>query len=117
MLSMQLLLVIILCAVAFVAPLQHCVEIIAVLFLVGSFLAATHDMAIDGYYMEALDNEGQSKFVYAHWCGDADVEKQIKEETGGVTIRNIPVDQPEEPGECIRTGRPSKQRVLFARAY
>ncbi len=61
--------------------------------------------------------EGESKFVYAHWCGDAEVEKQIKEETGGVTIRNIPLDQPEEPGECIRTGRPSPQRVLFARAY
>jgi prolyl-tRNA synthetase len=61
--------------------------------------------------------EGQSKFVYAHWCGDAEVEKQIKEETGGVTIRNIPLDQPEEPGECIRSGRPSKQRVLFSRAY
>jgi prolyl-tRNA synthetase len=61
--------------------------------------------------------EGQSKFVYAHWCGDAEVEKQIKEETGGVTIRNIPVDQPAEPGKCIRTGRPSAQRVLFARAY
>ncbi len=63
MLSMQFLLILILCAVAFVAPLQHCVEIIAVLFLVGAFLAATHDMAIDGYYMEALDNEGQSRFV------------------------------------------------------
>ena len=61
--------------------------------------------------------EGQSKFVYAHWCGDAEVEKQIKEETGGVTIRNIPLDPSAEPGECIRTGRPSTQRVLFARAY
>jgi prolyl-tRNA synthetase len=64
-----------------------------------------------------LFREGKSRFVYAHWCGDAEVEKQIKEETGGVTIRNLPLDQPEEPGECIRTGRPSKQRVLFARAY
>ena len=32
----------------------------------------------------------ESKFVYAHWCGDAEVEKQIKDETGGVTIRNLP---------------------------
>jgi len=63
MLSMQLLLVLIFCAVAFVAPLHHCMKIIAVLFLVGAFLAATHDMAIDGYYMEALDNEGQSRFI------------------------------------------------------
>jgi len=61
--------------------------------------------------------EGQSKFVYAHWCGDPEVEKQIKEETGGVTIRNLPTDQPAEPGACIRSGRPSERRVLFARAY
>ena len=63
MLTMQLLLLIILCTVAVVAPLDGGVEIIAVLFLAGAFLAATHDMAIDGYYMEALDKEGQSRFV------------------------------------------------------
>jgi prolyl-tRNA synthetase len=61
--------------------------------------------------------EGESRFVYAHWCGDAAVEKQIKEETGGVTIRNLPSDGPVEPGACVRTGRPSPRRVLFARAY
>ncbi len=61
--------------------------------------------------------EGRSSFVYAHWCGDAEVERQIKEETGGVTIRNVPLDTQPEPGRCIRTGRPSTGRVLFARAY
>ena len=45
------------------APLPIGVTIIATLFFVGSFLAATHDMAIDGYYMEALDKEGQARFV------------------------------------------------------
>lgn len=63
MLCMQCLLVLGLFLVAFSAPLVHGVAIVAVLFLVGSFLSATHDMAIDGYYMEALDKEGQSKFV------------------------------------------------------
>ena len=66
---------------------------------------------------KALFPEGKSRFVYAHWCGDPAVEKQIKDETGGVTIRCIPLDAEAEPGKCIRTGRPSPRRVLFARAY
>ena len=45
------------------APLSFNVPAIAALFFVGSILAATHDIAIDGYYMEALDKEGQAKFV------------------------------------------------------
>jgi PAT family beta-lactamase induction signal transducer AmpG len=48
---------------ALFAPLSFGVRAIAILFLVGSFLAATHDIAIDGYYMEALDSEGQAQFV------------------------------------------------------
>jgi len=63
MLSMQFMLILLLCAVAFIAPLSRGVMIIAILFFAGAFLAATHDMAIDGYYMEALDKEGQSRFV------------------------------------------------------
>ncbi|MBW1828792.1 MAG: MFS transporter [Deltaproteobacteria bacterium] len=63
MLSMQLMLILVFSVVAFVAPLERGVEIIAILFFAGAFLAATHDMAIDGYYMEALDKEDQSRFV------------------------------------------------------
>ena len=63
MLSAQFLLVVIVCAVAFVTPLPEGIRIIAILFFVGSFIAATHDIAIDGYYMEALDEKGQAKFV------------------------------------------------------
>jgi len=63
MLSMQFMLILVFCAVAFIVPLCRGVMIIAILFFVGAFLAATHDMAIDGYYMEALDKEGQSRFV------------------------------------------------------
>ena len=55
-------------------------------------------------------------FVLAHWSGDPEVEKQIKEETGA-TIRCIPFEQDMEEGECVKSGKKSKRRVLFARAY
>lgn len=55
-------------------------------------------------------------FVLAHWSGDADVEAKIKEETNA-TIRCIPFDQPEEKGTCIKSGKPSSKRVVFAKAY
>ena len=63
MLLMQSLLFVMVIAAAFIAPLSEGVRIIAILFFVGSFVAATHDIAIDGYYMEALDEKGQAKFV------------------------------------------------------
>ncbi|MEX0806259.1 MAG: proline--tRNA ligase [Patescibacteria group bacterium] len=56
------------------------------------------------------------KFVLAHWCGDAEAEEKIKEETKA-TIRCVPFDQPEEKGRCILTKKPSKRRVLFAQSY
>jgi prolyl-tRNA synthetase len=56
------------------------------------------------------------KFVYAHWDGTAETEKMIKEETGA-TIRCIPLASKEEDGVCIKTGKSSKKRVLFAKAY
>ena len=63
MLAMQSLLVFLIMVVAFLSPLPGGVRIIAILFFAGSFIAATHDMAIDGYYMEALDQKGQARFV------------------------------------------------------
>jgi prolyl-tRNA synthetase len=65
--------------------------------------------------MAALLREHKG-FVSAPWCGDAECEAAIKAETMA-TIRNLPHDAPEEPGACVRDGRPSRQRVLFARAY
>ncbi len=56
------------------------------------------------------------KFVLAHWCGDAGMEAQIKEETGA-TIRCIPFDAKDEEGACIKSGKPSPRRVVFAKAY
>ncbi len=55
-------------------------------------------------------------FIYAHWDGTPETETLIKDETKA-TIRCIPFDNPLEEGKCIRTGKPSTQRVLFARSY
>lgn len=55
-------------------------------------------------------------FVYAHWCGSADCETKVKEETKA-TIRNIPLNQKEERGKCIFCGNSSNRRVIFAKAY
>jgi prolyl-tRNA synthetase len=62
---------------------------------------------------------GGSKFVYAHWDGTTETELAIKNETKA-TIRCLPSagDGPApEPGNCVRTGRPSERRVLFAKNY
>lgn len=55
-------------------------------------------------------------FISAHWDGSPETEELIKEKTRA-TIRCIPLDNPAEEGKCILTGKPSSQRVLFARAY
>lgn len=55
-------------------------------------------------------------FVYAHWDGTSETENKIKDLTKA-TIRCIPIDNPQEDGKCIFTGNPSKERVLFAKAY
>jgi len=60
--------------------------------------------------------ETKGGFVSAHWDGTTETEELIKEKTKA-TIRCIPFDNPQEDGTCILTGKPSKERVLFARAY
>jgi prolyl-tRNA synthetase len=59
--------------------------------------------------------EGEGGFALAHWNGSAEVEAKIKQDLS-VTIRCIPFDK-SEPGICIFTGEPSKQMVVFAKAY
>ncbi len=61
-----------------------------------------------------LDTKGG--FILAHWDGTAETEEAIKDKTKA-TIRCIPLDTVEEEGKCIFSGKPSHQRVLFARAY
>ena len=65
-------------------------------------------------FQAILDN--QKGFISAHWDGTTETELKIKE-ISKATIRCIPLDNPQEDGVCILTGKPSTQRVLFARAY
>jgi prolyl-tRNA synthetase len=65
-------------------------------------------------FVDILENQGG--FVSAHWDGTAETEERIKEKTKA-TIRCIPFNNPQQDGKCILTGKPSKERVLFARAY
>ncbi len=65
-------------------------------------------------FVKILDEQGG--FVSAHWDGTAETEDSIKEKAKA-TIRCIPLNNLQEEGKCILTGAPSKERVLFARAY
>jgi prolyl-tRNA synthetase len=60
--------------------------------------------------------DGKTGFISAHWDGTSETELKIKEETKA-TIRCIPLENKLEEGICIYSGKPSIQRVLFARAY
>ena len=65
-------------------------------------------------FNDLLDNKGG--FVLAHWDGTSETEQEIKEKTKA-TIRLIPMDGKTEEGKCILSGKPSNQRVVFARSY
>jgi prolyl-tRNA synthetase len=74
--------------------------------------------AVDTYeeFKVAIEEGG---FILAHWDGTAETEARVKEETKA-TIRCIPLEAvagTAGEGKCMVTGRPSKQRVIFARAY
>ena len=65
-------------------------------------------------FVDVIENKGG--FVSAHWDGTAETEETIKEKTKA-TIRCIPLNNPQEEGKCVYSGKASKERVLFARAY
>ncbi len=65
-------------------------------------------------FKEVIQNKGG--FVSAHWDGTSETEDKIKGETKA-TIRCIPLESEQEEGKCVYSGKPSKQRVLFALAY
>ena len=75
-----------------------------------------HITAVDDYvsFKNLLEEKGG--FISAHWDGTAETEEKIKNETKA-TIRCIPIEQFKEEGVCIYSGKPSRQRVLFAKAY
>jgi prolyl-tRNA synthetase len=76
----------------------------------------THDAK--GY--EELKKAVETGFAFSHWCGSAECEARIKEETRA-TMRCIPMDQdnerPAHEGICVYCGKPASQRAIFARAY
>ena len=65
-------------------------------------------------FCDIIENRGG--FVMAHWDGTSETEEKIKDLTKA-TIRVLPFNAPEEEGKCILSGKPSRRRVLFARAY
>jgi prolyl-tRNA synthetase len=75
-----------------------------------------HTTKVDSYeeFKQVLETKGG--FVLAHWDGTPETEDRIKEETKA-TIRCIALNTPEEDGVDMITGKPSKQRVYFAKAY
>ena len=70
---------------------------------------------VDSYeeFKEKIEEGG---FILAHWDGTPETEEKIKEETKA-TIRCIPLEGDKTPGVCMVTGKPSAQRVIFARSY
>ena len=64
-------------------------------------------------FKELIEKGG---FVYAHWDGTSETEEIIKNDTKA-TIRCIPENSEINEGKCILSGKKSKQRVLFAKAY
>jgi prolyl-tRNA synthetase len=94
--------------------------------------SALHDKALgfrksnthDARTYEDLKKAVESGFAYSGWCGSADCEGKIKEETRA-TMRCIPIDQDavlgagtgSGAGTCVACGKPAAERAIFARAY
>lgn len=76
---------------------------------------ASATKSVDSYdeFKVAIEQGG---FILAHWDGTPETEEKIKAETKA-TIRCIPLEGDKTPGVCMVTGKPSVQRVVFARAY
>jgi len=74
----------------------------------------THQTDSYDEFKDIINNKGG--FVSAHWDGTLETENIIKNETKA-TIRCIPNDGEKEAGKCMVTGKPSLQRVLFAKSY
>ncbi len=76
----------------------------------------SHITKVDDFeeFKQVLESKGG--FISAHWDGTSETEEKIKELTKA-TIRCIPYNVDKESGQCIYTGNPSTERVLFAKAY
>ncbi len=65
---------------------------------------------------EELKAAVETGLARAFWCGSAECEARIKEETKA-TMRCIPLDQPEGRGACILCGEPASEKGIFGKAY
>ena len=70
---------------------------------------------VDSYdeFKERVDGGG---FFLCHWDGTTETEEKIQNETKA-TIRNLPLEAPDDPGQCMVTGNPSAHRVIISKAY
>lgn len=75
---------------------------------------ATSEVETYDEFKKVLEEKGG--FIYAHWDGTEETEELVKNETKA-TIRCIPLKTDGKEGKCMVTGKPSKQKVLFARSY
>ena len=74
--------------------------------------AHTMEPADYGEFKKAVE----TGFAFAWWCGSADCEAKVKEETKA-TMRCIPLEQPGGSGQCVLCGKLSHEKGIFARAY
>lgn len=95
---------------------QLMIDIQENLFNRANQFRADNIQKVDSYdvFKEKIEKEGG--FYLVHWDGTAETEARIKTETQA-TIRCIPLDSEEEDGKCMVTGKPSKHRVVIAKAY
>ena len=91
-------------------------EIQTALFQKALDFRADHITQVDTFDVFKTVLEEKTGFISAHWDGTTETEDKIKELTKA-TIRCIPIDSKLEDGVCVFSGKPSKQRVLFAKAY
>ena len=91
-------------------------EIQSNLFTRSKKFRDNHVTRVDDFdsFKDILESKGG--FISAHWDGTVETEMKVKELTKA-TIRCIPLDNEKERGKCVLTGKPSEQRVLFAKAY
>src|SRR5690606_15214123 len=92
------------------------VEIQDTLFKKALDFRNSHITEVDNFEDFKAVLETKTGFISAHWDGTAETEDKIKDLTKA-TIRCVPLDQKKEVGSCVFTGKTSKGRVLFAKAY
>jgi prolyl-tRNA synthetase len=70
----------------------------------------------DAKTYDDLKQAVETGFAFSPWCGSAECEAKIKEETRA-TMRCIPLEQSGGPGKCVCCGKAAQERAIFARAY